>query len=145
MAFGARKLIIGLRRTSDMAREEASWSLTVLLNWYIFVIFPKRSPVPRVFTFRRSSKATYVCMYVWCGANASETVSAVEPTTNTCKQERCKERVYLVGDDHRFRCAISILKQTHFHTRKYTWIIFILFIKKFKEKHTGLHIIYLNI
>ena len=62
----ARKLVIGLRRIGDTAREEPSWSLTVLLNWYIFVIFPKRSPVPGSLRFvGRVKLRTYV--YV-CGA-----------------------------------------------------------------------------
>lgn len=46
-------------------REEPTGSLTVLLNWYIFVIFPKRSPVPGSLRFAGRVKLR---IYVWSGA-----------------------------------------------------------------------------
>lgn len=80
--------------------KKPSRSLTVLLNWYIFVIFPKRArslarsrASPGVFyaprTFRRPSRGLYTTSRrrrrrrIICAAreNASETVSVVEPTT----------------------------------------------------------------
>lgn len=135
MAFGARKLVIGLRRIGDTAREEPSWSLTVLLNWYIFVIFPKRSPVPGSLRFAGRVKLrtyVYVCSAARTRAKPCRSLNRRLIHVNHGNVAR-REFIWwemIIGFVARYRSRnelVSIRNNSHACT---SWILFINYLWK---------------